>query len=65
MFALNQIVIPRSADVSSAGWQRSEPVGRQRSQEMEEWWLCQVAPIGESFNSRNYIPKLDAPRMKN
>src|ERR1039457_6065972 len=69
MFALNQIVIPGSADVSSAGWnclsQRSEPagpvlrsstaeVGRQRSQEVEEWWRCRSAFVSAStFGTRN------------
>jgi hypothetical protein len=44
MFVLNWIAIPESADVPSAGWncqlQRSEPAGRQRSQEVEEWQRC-------------------------
>jgi hypothetical protein len=39
-FILNRIAGPGSADVSAAGWnclsQRSEPAGRQRSQEVEE-----------------------------
>jgi hypothetical protein len=50
MFVLNWIAIPGSADVPSAGWnyqlQRSEPAGRQRSQEVEEWQRCvEVHPI--------------------
>jgi 8-oxo-dGTP diphosphatase len=58
MFALNQIVIPGSADVSSAGWNcrshRSGPAGRQRFQEVEEWWRCRSAFVSAStFGTQN------------
>jgi hypothetical protein len=43
-----QIASPGSADVSSA-WncpsQGNEPAGRQRSQEVEEWWRYRSAPV--------------------